>query len=1138
MKRLISAMTAMCMASTMLTVAAPVVTSAADATKTLSIKTYAQSGSKYAADGNKVTISEADIAAGDVTVPCAVYLTEDTADTQTMSIPLTINSDQADVKNVTFDLIDPAKPYFDEEQTVTSAAGDTLKTKNAIVFAAGLNKMKKYTPTGTSQLTVDDHQEAAKADNYYIGYGWTAPQGYSWTGSKSDDYPVFVFDVTFPKGTAAGDYKLQYCNYIKDAQGNPALMIETDDRYANIGDLKNLVLNEMTITVAGDSKTPATTTTAATTSTSKEEVPVTTSGTADGDIVFDFGSYTAEPGEEVTVEVKLKSGNNHPVASMDVKFDIPAELQLTAMDTSAPAFDNATVEANEDSAQASFISLDKKSEPVIGTDGEVVFTYMVKVPQDSQGGKYKLGFKNCEIYKSGQNSDMWSYSVVGGDFMVAGYNPPPTTTSESSTVNSPSKDGDIVFDFGSYTAEPGEDVTVEVKLKSGNSHPVASMDAKFDIPSGLELTAMDTSSPAFDNATVEANEETAQASFISLDKKSEPVVGTDGEVVFTFMVRVPKTGYSDSYTLGFKNCEIYKSGQNSDMWTYSVEGGKITVSGGSGSTTSGNDVTTSKVTDNSGIVFDFGSYTAKPGDEVNVEVKLANGNNHPVASMDVKFKLDSPLKITAFDTSSAAYDNATVEANEETAQASFISLDKKSEPVVGKDGEVVFNFMVKVPETATAGTYKIGFDNCEIYKSGQNSDKWAYDVLNGAITVTGGTSTTGKEEPTPNGEIVFDFGKYDAKPGDEVNVEVKLAAGNNLPVASMDVKFSLDKSFKITAIDTSSPAFDNATVDCNEDTAQASFISLDKKSEPVIGKDGEVVFNFIVKIPENAAGGTYNIGFDNCEIYKSGQNSDKWKYSVKNGTINVAGGTTSSAATTGSASKADIVFDLGTYNADPGQDVTVSVKLKSGNSHPVASMDAQFAVDKPLKITAIDTSSPAFDNATVEVNEETYQASFISLDKKSEPVVGKDGETVFEFIVSVPKDAKGGTYNVSLKNCEIFKSGQDSAKWTFEGVNGTIKVSGSGEEELVIAKGRVGDLDGDGKRVAIDAALLLRFYAELSSNSGRVATDDEMYVCDCNRNGKIEAGDAAIILKWYAEASGGYTKTFEEYLKETYGVIV
>ena len=96
-------------------------------------------------------------------------------------------------------------------------------------------------------------------------------------------------------------------------------------------------------------------------------------------------------------------------------------------------------------------------------------------------------------------------------------------------------------------------------------------------------------------------------------------------------------------------------------------------------------------------------------------------------------------------------------------------------------------------------------------------------------------------------------------------------------------------------------------------------------------------------------------------------------------------------------------------------------------------------------------------------------------------------------------------------------------------------VTGTSEPELTPDK--IGDLDGDGKAIATDAALLLKLYAELSSGSSD-ATTEEIYICDVNRNGKIEAGDAAFILKYYAEASGGYDKTIDVYLKEVLKIAI
>ena len=58
MKKLVSAVTSLCMAATMIGSVVPAVTSAADAKKGFSIKAYADSDSKYASEGSKVTVSK------------------------------------------------------------------------------------------------------------------------------------------------------------------------------------------------------------------------------------------------------------------------------------------------------------------------------------------------------------------------------------------------------------------------------------------------------------------------------------------------------------------------------------------------------------------------------------------------------------------------------------------------------------------------------------------------------------------------------------------------------------------------------------------------------------------------------------------------------------------------------------------------------------------------------------------------------------------------------------------------------------------------------------------------------------------------------------------------------------------------
>ncbi|MBR1823736.1 MAG: hypothetical protein IJ779_05830, partial [Ruminococcus sp.] len=355
MKKFISAVTSLAMAATMASSIAPSI-SAADATKTFSLKAYAEAGSKYDAMGDKVTISKDDIAAGDVVVPCAVYLDEATPDSQTISVQFTINSDQADVKNVSFTAYGPSNNYFAKakEQTVGTT---TVSTKKFVAFAGKIDDISgSYTGAGGAQIGCDASQAVAGAENYFIGYGWTnGGSDYQWTGSKSTDHPVMVFDVTFPKGTAAGDYKIQYCKYNTDTSGehnNPSNMIETDSRYTE--EAGNLVLNEMTITVEGDAasttttttKAPDTTTTTTTTIKKADDTTTTTTTTkpvdTNADVVFDFGSYTAKAGDTVRVNVKTDS-KDKGIAAMDVVFKVDSPLVYKGVAGESPAFEQSVL---------------------------------------------------------------------------------------------------------------------------------------------------------------------------------------------------------------------------------------------------------------------------------------------------------------------------------------------------------------------------------------------------------------------------------------------------------------------------------------------------------------------------------------------------------------------------------------------------------------------------------------------------------------------------------------------------------------------------------------------------------------------------------------------------------------------------
>ena len=618
MKKFISAVTSLAMAATMASSIAPSI-SAADATKTFSLKAFAEAGSKYDAMGDKVTISKADIAAGDVVVPCAVYLDEATNDTETMSVQFTINSDSADVKNVKFDCFLPVDDYFAEEKEFK--VGDaSVKTKKYAAFAGEYDDiLEEYSAAGKSVAGCDPSQDVAGAKNYFIGYSWTNNgSAYKWLGSKSTDHPVVVFNVTFPKGTAAGDYKIQYCKYNTDTKGihnNPSNMIETKQRYTE--ELGNLKLNEMTITVEGDAavattttKAPETTTTtiaqATTTTSKKDDTPATTTTVtpaADGDVIFDFGNYKTKAGEEkLKIDVKADT-KGAPVSAMDVVFKIDSPLKITNFAKNSQAV-NQPLMSNMENLGASFTSVDSKTgEPVVPDKDKAVFTMVVSVPSDTPDGIYKIGFGDkCEVFKDG-TSFQYKTAAINGNITVGEVKDTETTTTKAPEVTTTAKpavttttskkddtpatttttkapdtsNADVVFDFGSYKTKAGEEkLKIDVKADTKGS-PVSAMDVLFKIDSPLKITNFAKNSQAV-NQPLMSNMENLGASFTSVDSKTgEPVVPDKDKAVFTMVVSVPSDTPDGVYHIGFGDkCEVFKDGTSFQYKTAAING-DITV---------------------------------------------------------------------------------------------------------------------------------------------------------------------------------------------------------------------------------------------------------------------------------------------------------------------------------------------------------------------------------------------------------------------------------------------------------------------------------------------------------------------------------------------------------------------------------
>ncbi len=256
-----SRMTAIMMAATA-TVASAI---AADTSKGFALRTFYDTSHSSAGVGESTrTISAEAIAAGDVTVPCAIHYLENTAgDAKGLVVGVTVTSEDGDAstKCIKFVLHEPGVEYFANGCEWSGTwNGTDFSMKTYMGFAGTVKHNKKlgfyFSPDGTGYFFATEDQTFAGTANAFTSCAWIAPVGdtYHWTGATSDENPLFVFDVVLAKGMPAGTYTVKFCEWDTDpTDGNeiPAPMVEAMDGTMYTRKAGNLTLSTLTITVKG-----------------------------------------------------------------------------------------------------------------------------------------------------------------------------------------------------------------------------------------------------------------------------------------------------------------------------------------------------------------------------------------------------------------------------------------------------------------------------------------------------------------------------------------------------------------------------------------------------------------------------------------------------------------------------------------------------------------------------------------------------------------------------------------------------------------------------------------------------------------------------------------------------------------------
>ncbi len=725
MKKLISAVTSLCMAASMVCTVVPATVGAADASKGLSIKTYDIQNPDAASGKSEITINKKDIPAGGYTIPSAVYYSEDT-DNSTGSLLASITTDSKDIQ---FKMYDPSKDAYTSENK-SYKLGDVEFTTNKYISFGGYCKSARdgYKAAGLYQMACESSQTAAKTDNYFIGCSWmNNGKDYKWAGAKSDSYPLYAFDTIIPQNIAAGTYKVMFCDYNTDATGkndNPCPMVESaGTRYTKKEG--NLKLSELTIKVVSDDVQQTTTTVnPVTTTTIKTPNPTTTTTVkpvGDADITFEFvdfktgkSSGTYKPGDTIEVDVNIKA-NGKPVSATDVQFKANG-LEVTEIGESAGAFEGVSVNSNLKELRASYPSLNGDT-PMVPEDGKSAFMLTVKVPADAKDGVYTLDFDSqCKIFK---DNTSFNYKTASTPLTVTVGNPvnqDTTTTTTVTTAKDPGKtttttvkpvgDADITFDFVDFktqktaiSAKAGDEIEVDVNIKAGGK-PVSATDVQFKATNGLEVTDIGESAGAFDGVSVNSNLKELRASYPSLNGDT-PMVPEDGKSAFMLTVKVPagaKDG--DVYTLGFDSqCKIFK---DNTSFNYKTDFTPLTITIGDGVVTTTTTTTVTTTTATTTVKPDpttsTTTTTPQPGKTIKVTMWGDANCDGKVNVADVVAIRNMTADMDAFLADAGfAFDKAQGRVNADVVDPQDITgaaCDPAKVKITGADADLIINYII------------------------------------------------------------------------------------------------------------------------------------------------------------------------------------------------------------------------------------------------------------------------------------------------------------------------------------------------------------------------------------------------------------------------------------------------------------
>ncbi len=692
-----------------------------------------------------------------------------------------------------------------------------------------------------------------------------------------------------------------------------------------------------------------------------------------------IGNTTAKPGEEVTLDVSVK-GNTDGFNSYITKLKYDNAVTSKEAANGIEIFDFVS---NNDEKTFGGTDFNEGKENY-AEDGTV---FSVKFVAPTKPGRYMIEFDTLEIYDASMTK--LNPKTTAGWIEVV--------DDETEFVHD-KKDTAAKWIIGKEEAEPGETVRVPVSVQ-GDKDGINSYKLQITQDDGPVAT-----NAAIGDAYAELGFEQnlKNLSFGGTNHaKNENIIAPDGDV-FYIEFKVPDDAAPGSlYNLKFADIDL----EDIDMTQLvpQTEDGWIRVKSDTPVESAGKWV--------------IGKKTVAPGEEVTIPVTVT-GDVNGLNSYIMKMGMDKgPVATKA--TNGNAYEELSFVDNLDNMSFGGTNTELKKN-LVAEDGAVVFNVTFTAP--TEPGRYNLTFDNLEVYDI--NKSALAPEKENGWIEVVAETT-----EYTPQSAGKWIIGKKTVAPGAEVTIPVTVEGDVN-GLNSYIMEMGMDKG-PVAISAANGEAYAELSFENNLDNMKFGGTNTALK-ENLVAENGAAVFYVTFTAPEEP--GKYDLTFDNLEIFDINQaaltpeKEDGWIEVVEDATAE---------PTTEPATKPEPgdpgMWIIGTATVAPGAEVTIPVTVKGDANGLNSYLMKMGVVDGPVATAAANGNAYEELSFVDNLDNMTFAGTNTTLDKN---LIAEDDAVVFNVTFTAP--TKPGKYDLTFDDLQVYDI--DMSALTPKQQNGWIEV--------------------------------------------------------------------------------------------------